>query len=271
MAGYVCTIAGGKGGVGKTTTAINIAAALEENGYDTVVVDADLGMANLGNMLGLEYETSIHEVLAGEETVSAALNDAPMGMTVIPGEQSLEAFAEADPAKLRKVINTLKNTFDAVLVDTGAGLSHETTVPLGLADGVLLVTTPDDVAVNDTIKTADLAERVDGKVIGALITRVTRDTYVQEIADEFDVPLLGVIPVDIDATKKEPLLQNASESDPADAYRLLAASLEGVFFQETESTDLDRVFDSQWFLDEEEDEETDEDEEEGGVFGGIFG
>ena len=54
MAGYVCTIAGGKGGVGKTTTAINIAAALEENGYDTVVVDADLGMANLGNMLGID-------------------------------------------------------------------------------------------------------------------------------------------------------------------------------------------------------------------------
>ncbi|WP_336328029.1 MinD/ParA family ATP-binding protein [Halovenus sp. HT40] len=269
MAGYVCTIAGGKGGVGKTTTAINIAAALEENGYDTVVVDADLGMANLGNMLGLDYETSIHEVLAGGETVSAALNDAQMGMTVIPGEQSLEAFAEADPAKLRKVINTLKNTFDVVLVDTGAGLSHETTVPLGLADGVLLVTTPDDVAVNDTIKTADLAERVDGDVIGAIITRVNRDTYVQEIADKFDVPLLGVIPVDVDATKEEPLLENASESDPADAYRQLAGSLEAVFFEGSPSTDLDRVFDSQWFLDEEEQEE--EDDEDGGVFGGIFG
>lgn len=270
MAGYVCTIAGGKGGVGKTTTAINIAAALEENGYDTVVVDADLGMANLGNMLGLEYETSIHEVLAGDETVSAALSDAQMGMTVIPGEQSLEAFAEADPAKLRKVINTLKNTFDVVLVDTGAGLSHETTVPLGLADGVLLVTTPDDVAVNDTIKTADLAQRVDGHVIGALITRVTRDTEVQEIADRFDMPLLGVIPADIEATRDEPLLENAPESTPADAYRQLATSLERVFFEGAAGSDLERVFDSEWFLDEEQDDE-DEDDESGGVFGGIFG
>ena len=269
MAGYVCTIAGGKGGVGKTTTAINIAAALEENGYDTVVVDADLGMANLGSMLGLDHGTSIHEVLAGDETVSAALNDAQMGMTVVPGEQSLEAFAEADPAKLRNVIDTLKNNFDAVLVDTGAGLSHETTVPLGLADGVLLVTTPDDVAVNDTIKTADLAERVDGKVIGALITRVTRDTYVQEIADEFAVPLLGVIPVDIDATKEQPLLQNASDSNPANAYRQLARSLETVFFHGAAGADLDRVFDSQWFLDDED--ETEEEEDDSGVFGGIFG
>lgn len=270
MTGYVCTIAGGKGGVGKTTTAINIAAALEENGYDTVVVDADLGMANLGNMLGIEYETSVHEVLAGEETVSEALNEAQMGITVIPGEQSLEAFAEADPAKLRKVINTLKNTFDVVLVDTGAGLSHETTVPLGLADGVLLVTTPNDVAVNDTIKTADLTERVDGIVIGALITRVTRDTYVQKIADKFDVPLLGVIPADVDATEQEPLLENAAESDPADAYRQLAISLERVFFEGGDSADLGRVFDSQWFLEGDE-EDKEEDEEDGGVFGGIFG
>jgi septum site-determining protein MinD len=127
------------------------------------------------------------------------------------------------------------------------------------------------VAVNDTIKTADLAERVDGDVIGAIITRVNRDTYVQEIADQFDVPLLGVIPVDVEATREEPLLENASGSDPADAYRQLAGSLGAVFFEGAESTDLDRVFDSQWFLDEQEDDDTDEDEEDGGVFGGIFG
>lgn len=272
MAGYVCTIAGGKGGVGKTTTAINIAAVLEENGYDTAVVDADLGMANLGEMLGLEYETSIHEILAGNSTVSAALTDAQGGMTVIPGEQSLEAFAEADPAKLRKVIKTLRNTFDVVLVDTGAGLSHETTVPLGLADGILLVTTPDDVAVNDTIKTADLADRVDGMVIGTLITRVTKNTNVADIAQKFDMPLLGVIPVDLEATSKEPLVLNMPDSDAADAYRQLTNTLEPVFFEGATGADVERVFDEDWFIDDDEDEEADEDEDESdGVFGGLFG
>ena len=274
MSGYVCTIAGGKGGVGKTTTAINIAAVLEEEGYDAVIVDADLGMANLGEMLGVEHEVSIHEILAGNSTVSAALTDSPGGITVIPGEQSLEAFAEADPAKLRKVLKTLRNTYDVVLVDTGAGLSHETTVPLGLADGVLLVTTPDEVAVSDTVKTAELADRVDGNVIGALVTRVTRDTDVPDIAAQLTCPLLGVIPADIDAAGEEPLVINSPGSDAADAYRQLTASLRPVFFEDASGGDVERVFDKTWFTEDEPDPEDDADEDEeesSGVFGGLFG
>jgi len=276
MSGYVCTIAGGKGGVGKTTTAINIAAVLEDGGYDTVVADADLGMANLGEMLEVEFDTSIHDILAGSSTVSAALTDASGGITVIPGEQSLEAFAEADPAKLRKVLKTLRNTYDVVLVDTGAGLSHETTVPLGLADGVLLVTTPDDVAVSDTGKTAELADRVDGTVIGTLVTRVTRETDVQAIADTLDSPLLGVIPADINAAGREPLVINAPESNAADAYRQLTASLRPVFFEGASGDSVERVFDEEWFAEEEEADEKDaekeeEEEKDSGMFGGLFG
>ena len=269
MAGYVCTVAGGKGGVGKTTTAIDIAAVLEASGYDTVVVDADLGMANLGDMLGVEGEGSIHDVLAGGATVSETLADGPGGMTVVPGEQSLEAFAEADPAKLRKVINTLESTFDVVLVDTGAGLSHETMVPLGLADGILLVTTPDDVAVSDTVKTAEIADRVDGTVIGAILTRVTRDTDVQGIAERFEFPLLGVIPADPEAAQSEPLVVETPQSDAAEAYEQLTAALEAVFFEGATGDELERVFEEEWFLDEEDTE--DENDDGGGVFGGLFG
>jgi septum site-determining protein MinD len=264
MAGYVCTVAGGKGGVGKTTTAVNAAAVLQEAGHDVVVVDADLGMANLGEMLGIDYDRSLHEILAGNSTVSEALTDTHGGMTVIPGEQSLEAFADADPAKLRKVIKTLRNAYDAVLVDTGAGLSHETTVPLGLADGILLVTTPDDVAVGDTVKTAQLAERVDGDIIGGLITRVTGNTDVADIEERFEFPLLGVVPVDLAATEEEPLVSNSPDSPAADAYRQLTDVLAGVFFEGRDATDGDPVFDEDWFEDDE-----DEEEESGGRFG-IF-
>ena len=287
MAGYVCTIAGGKGGVGKTTTAINIGAVLEEHGYDTVIVDADLGMANLAEMLEADYDESIHDILAGNSTVSAALTDAKGGLTIIPGKQSLEAFAEADPAKLRKVIKTLQNTFDVVLVDTGAGLSHETTVPLGLADGILLVTTPDGVAVNDTVKTVDLAERVDGRIIGALITRVHRNTDVPSIADQFDIPLLGVIPVDLEATEEEPHVLTSPDSNASEAYSQLTAQLERVFFEGQAGDELDRVFEKGWFIEEsetdsdteeaetetgdQEEKTDDEDEESDGVFGGLFG
>jgi len=269
MAGYVCTVAGGKGGVGKTTTAVNIGAVLEEDGYDVVVVDADLGMANLGEMLGVDHEVSLHEILSGDATVSEGLADAQGGLTVVPGEQSLEAFAEADPAKLRKVIKTLRNAFDVVLVDTGAGLSHEVTVPLGLADGILMVTTPDEVAVGDTIKTADLADRVDGPVIGGIVTRVTRNTDVGAITDEFPFPTLGVVPVDLEATEQEPMVLNTPDSRASEAYRRLTESLEEVCFEGADPEDLFVVFEEGWFRDEDASaaEDAAEEEDEGGLFG----
>jgi septum site-determining protein MinD len=274
MAGYVCTIAGGKGGVGKTTTAVNVGAALQEAGHDVVVVDADLGMANLGSMLGIEHAETLHEVLAGDAAVSEALTDAPGGLTIIPGEQSLEAFADADPAKLRKVIKTLRNAYDVVLIDTGAGLSHEVAVPLGLADGILLVTTPDDVAVGDTVKTAQLADRIEGSVIGVVLNRVTKHTDVAEISDRLGFELLAVVPDDQQATTEEPLVLNAPDSRAASAFTQLSDSLEGLFFRGETTADMETVVEEEWFVDPEEhdadEEQEDEEDDSGGVFG-LFG
>jgi len=266
MSGYVCTVAGGKGGVGKTTTAVNIAGAMEAAGYDVVVVDADLGMANLAAMLDVDPDTSIHEVLAGGDAVSAALTDVQGGITIVPGEQSLEAFADADPAKLKTVVRTLRNAYDVVLVDTGAGLSHETTVPLGLADGIILITTPDDVAVGDAVKTAELADRVGGEVLGTVLNRVTTETDVEGIAERFDEPLLAVIPDDIDATKSEPLVLNTPDSPAADAFEQLSDLLVGVFFEGESLDEVETIMETGWFLDEDEQEEEGE-EESGGLFG----
>ena len=264
MSGYVCTVAGGKGGVGKTTTAVNVAAVLEEEGYDAVVVDADLGMANLAAMLEVDPENSIHEVLADDTTVSDAIADVQGGITIVPGEQSLDAFADADPAELNTVIRTLRNAYDVVLVDTGAGLSHETTVPLGLADGILLVTTPDDVAVGDVVKTAELADRVGGEILGAVVNRATSETDVEAIADEIDDPLLAVIPDDSSAAGMEPLVFNVPDSPTAEAFHGLADLLADVFFDELDPEDAELVMETSWFVDEEEDED-----DSGGF--GLFG
>ncbi len=234
MTGYVYTIAGGKGGVGKTTTAINVAVALQDAGHDVVVVDADLGVANLGAMLDIEHQPSLHQVLAGKAAVSDAITEGPGGITVVPGERNLEAFADADPAKLRKVVKALSTAYEIVLIDTGAGLSHETTVPLGLADGVLLITTANDVAIGDTVKTAQLADRIEGDVVGAVLTRANDDTNVSEVADKLDLEMLAVVPEDQDATQREPLLINDPDSYAAEAYRRLASTMEEIYEANTE-------------------------------------
>jgi septum site-determining protein MinD len=271
MTGHVFTIAGGKGGVGKTTTAVNVGVAMQDAGYDVVIVDADLGMANLAAMLEIDYDTSLHEVLAERAAISDTLTEGPGGVTLVPGEQSLEAFADADPAKLRKVIKTLSNAYDVVLIDTGAGLSHEATVPLGLADSVLLVTTPDSVAIGDAGKTAQLAKRVDGKVIGAILTRAEAQEEIDEVESKVDHPLLAVIPEDSEATTDEPLVLNFPDSPAAEAYRRLATALERVLEGEPVGTIVEE--ETEWFPSGEEATGSDEDDEEGGSGGvlGLFG
>jgi septum site-determining protein MinD len=273
MAGYVCTVAGGKGGVGKTTTAANVAGALADRGHDVVVVDADLGMANLGELLGVEYDRGIHGVLAGETTVQETLVDVGRGLTVLPGEQSLDAFADADPAGLRDILETLRERYDVVVVDTGSGVSHEMAVPLGLADGVVLVTTPEEVAVTDARKTADLVDRLGGTVLGAAVLRAASDTDLGEVESRLGIPVLGAVPTDPDAGD-EPVVLTDPDRPVSAAYRALAEQLSRVLFEGADPADAEVTLEDSWF--EGADAEAtaadeDDDEDSGGRFGGLFG
>lgn len=235
--GYVCVIAGGKGGVGKTTTAINLAMAAAER-HEVALLDADLQMANLGAMLGLDPAGSLHDVLANEAALADVLVDGTEGPAVVVGDRSLDAYAEADPAPLRDVVTDLRADYDLVVVDTGAGLSHDGLVPMDLADGILLVTTPDSVAVRDTAKTADLAERVDGSITGVVVTKATPETDVEGIDADLGYPVVGVVPEDPGVGTGPPILHRSSDAPAAASYRQLAEDIERVVFEGASGTDL---------------------------------
>ncbi|AHG04858.1 ParA domain-containing protein [Halobacterium sp. DL1] len=232
MTGHVFAVASGKGGVGKTTTAVNAAAAMAEAGRSVVLVDYDLGMANLGTVLEVEpADATLHDVLAGDAETLDAVGSAPGGIDVMVGGTDIEDFGRADPSKLRDVAADLREAYDVVVVDTGGGLSHDTTVPLGLADDVLLVSTPQVAALENTAKTLALAERVGGEVAGLVLTREGGSADTEDAVADLDVPLLAAIPEDSGVADSEdagePLVVHAEESPAAQSYRELGYELLG--------------------------------------------
>jgi len=230
----VYAIASGKGGVGKTTTTVNVGTALAGAGNTVAVVDADLGMANLAGLVSLSPDaTTLHEVLAGEASVEAATYELADGIVAVPSGADLETYADVDATGLRDVVARLREEFDYVLLDVGAGVSHESVLPLGLADDVVLVTTPEPASVRDASKTTDLTERAEGSVAGLVITRVRddRNFNFEGIAGRVGVPLLGTVPED-DAVRDSvysgtPVVVDAPESPAAVAYRRIAKRLVG--------------------------------------------
>lgn len=210
----VFAIASAKGGVGKTTTSINLGAATAVvTGKSVIVVEMDLPMANVVDFLKLDLNPSrdptLHDVLSGNAAVSDAVYQAPGNFHVLPSGTSLDGYAAADPRKLRDVVSRLRLDYDLVILDSGAGVSYETVLPLGMADVVVLVSTPRVAAVRDTKKTKKLAERIGGTIAGVVFVRsgTGKAPPVERLADFLSVELLGHVPED----GKIPESQDAGE------------------------------------------------------------
>lgn len=244
-AGTVYTIASGKGGVGKTTVAVNLSGALALADREVVVIDTDFGMANLADHVGIAAETpTIHDVLAGRSDIDAAIRDVEDGLAVIPGAVDLDAFADIDPDGLVEIVEHVAERADVVVIDSGAGLSYETALPLGLADGVVLVTTPTTAAVQDTRKTADLSGRMGTPVDGLVVNRVTDESRMAPatIAERLDLAHLGTIAesaaVDESLVAGAPAVWHDPHSDASRSFRSMAQTITGVQIPQPVPTEL---------------------------------
>lgn len=273
MSGRVYAVASGKGGVGKTTTVVNLGVMIRSGGFTVAVVDGDLAMPNLATLLGVDPSVTIHHVLAGEAPIEDAVVEAGEGFTVIGGSDDLDEFAAADPSELGDVIAALAETHDYVLVDTSAGLSYEGVLPLGIVDGIILVTTPEETAVSDTAKTREFATTIDGRIEGVIVTRVDADTDPEAVARELETDLLGVIPEDDAVTSStashEPLLSHAPASAAAAAFRDVAGRITGE--EIPMAGDSDQAAASRDTNEDVSTAETQEGRRSGGFFSRLFG
>jgi len=229
------TIASGKGGTGKTTVTVNLGTALAQLGKETYILDADVGMANIGILLGLEnVPVTLHEVLAGKAKVDEAIYDGPAGLKVVPSGISLQGFQDANPDRLREVMHDLVDRCDYLLIDAPAGISRDGVVPLAIADEVILVVNPELSSIVDALKTKILTELVGGHVQYAIINRAGKDNldFVEKkIEKSLSVKSLGAIPEDTHvrgaAAYKRPVVIRYPSSGSSRAIKRIAAEIAG--------------------------------------------
>jgi len=148
----IIAVTSGKGGVGKTFVSANLAAALTRRGLRVLVLDADLGLANLDVVLNLHPKTTLHDVFTGKATLGDAVIKAPGGFSVVLAGSGMVEYSRLTPEvrnEFFNVIQTLAPQYDVVLLDTGAGISDVVLFSVSLAQEVLIVATPEPTSLTD--------------------------------------------------------------------------------------------------------------------------
>lgn len=148
----VITVSSGKGGVGKTNFTINLAISLSKLGYNVVVIDADIGLANIDVLLGLLPKDNLSSVLNKNKEILEILTEGPDGIKIIAGGSGLYDVLNVNEDNLNHLINQfikLEELFDFILIDTGAGISEVVMSFVTAADEAILLTTPEPTSLTD--------------------------------------------------------------------------------------------------------------------------
>ncbi|MTI80416.1 MAG: MinD/ParA family protein [Firmicutes bacterium] len=163
----VLAVGSGKGGVGKTTFSINLALALSSCNQRVVLMDADIGMANVEILLGVRSTNNLADVIQGYCTLSQILVEGPGGIQVLPGFSGMDSLTTLDSMQFNRIISgfaELEDNCDILILDTGAGLADSVLKFLESADEIILVSNPEPHALMDAYAlTKVLAQRDNGQ------------------------------------------------------------------------------------------------------------
>ncbi len=146
-------VSAGKGGVGTTTIAVNLATALGRQGCRTILIDADLSGADAAMLCGVESRDTIADVLSGRRSVHEVLQPGPAGIQVVPGIWSPGSIPDCSPAAQQRLIREMDHLgrhAEVIVLDAGSGLNHIVKRFWQAADEVLVVTTAEAVAIMDS-------------------------------------------------------------------------------------------------------------------------
>lgn len=236
----IITVTSGKGGVGKTTTTINLGAALNALNKEVIVVDANLTTPNVGLHLGAPIvPVNLNHVMQGKAKVSDAIYEHDSGTKVIPSSLSVKELRRINHEKLKDVAKKLRNMADFVILDSAAGLGVEAVASIEAADELIIVTNPEITAVTDALKTVKLAQELGKKVRGVIVSRVSGNAHemsISNVKEMLDLPVLGVVPEDkkvlASLRHKDAVIHMYPYTKSALAYKKIAAKIAGVSYKE---------------------------------------
>lgn len=236
----VIAVTGGKGGVGKTNVSLNMAVAMAQQGQRVLVLDADLGLANIDVMLGVRVRRNIEHVLAGECDLEDILVEGPAGIKIVPatsGSRSMVELTAAEHAGLIRAFSSLQDDFDVLIIDTAAGISDMVLSFARASQDVVLVVCDEPTSITDAYALVKVLSREHGvfrfKVIANMV-RTMREGQVlfnklTKVTDRFlDVALelAAIVPFDENLRKcvrrQKLIVEAAPKSPSALAFKALA-------------------------------------------------
>lgn len=200
--GKVLAVTSGKGGVGKTFVSANLAAALAKRGQRVLVLDADLGLANLDVVLNLYPKITLHDVFTGKAKLEQAIIKAPGGFSVLLAGSGMVEYSRLTPEvrdDFLKIVSGLIPHYDVLLLDTGAGISDVVLFAVSLASEVLVVATPEPTSLTDAYATIKvLVGQQARKTVRIIVNQTARlgdgraiTAQLQQVLDRFVTPESG--------------------------------------------------------------------------------
>jgi len=236
----IIAVMSGKGGVGKTTSAINLGVALNKFGKDVVVVDANLTTPNVGLHLGAPIvPVSLYDVLAKRNNISEAVYEHHSGTKIVPTSLSLQELNEANFENLSSSMKKLKKMTDIVICDGAAGLGYEALSAIDACDEVVIITQAELPAVADALKTVKIAEQMGKKIAGVIVTRVDKSSdemSIQSIESMLEHKVLGIVPDDKAVgsalASRDAVVNSHPRSRASRSYKQIAAKLIGQEYRE---------------------------------------
>jgi septum site-determining protein MinD len=245
--GQIITVTSGKGGVGKSTTTANISSALAKNGKKVIAIDFDIGLRNLDMILGLENRIvyDVVDVMEGNcNLAQAIIKDKRIpNLHFIPASQTKDKNI-LNKEKVEKLLNSLKEEFDYIIVDSPAGIESGFEHSIFLADRAIVVTTPEISAVRDAdrvigIIDAKSQKAIDGQEVEKhiIVNRLKPELIekgdmlsVEDVLHILSLPLIGVVPDTEEIVSStnlgEPIIHN-EKSVAGEAFRRIAKRIEG--------------------------------------------